>query len=158
MQLKQKNSFFILLAIAFLLIACDELPCDDKDGVQLNAGFYTYDGVNYADTSINSPTIHLINSDSTSYIDSYTSEIHLFSFPLSFIADSSTIVLEFQESVFDTVTIYYNTNIHLENHQCGFAYYFDIREIQSTNNLLDSVWISKKLVEYGDNENIKIYF
>ena len=148
-------SWAALLFILFM--ACDELPCEDTNGVQVNLGFYTLNGTSLSDTTIDTLTLQLYNEIDTPYTESYI-KTHTLSFPLSQLVDTSTIIFMYKDSVFDTIIFHYDRSLILENHQCGFETFFEINNITTTSNRLDSVWVRKNLVEYGDEENVKIYF
>lgn len=145
------------IILMMMLWSCDELPCPDSNGVNLNLGFYTFDGRILADTTIDTINVILLNHPEDPHSEELTRVQH-FSFPLSMIADSSTMILTYKDAVSDTITFYYEKLLTLESHKCGFDNFFDINDIKASNNRLDSVWISKDLVEYGEEENIKIYF
>lgn len=140
-----------------MLWSCDELPCPDSNGVNLNLGFYTFDGRILADTTIDTINVILLNHTEDMFNEKLTRVQH-FSFPLSMIADSSTIILIYKDSMSDTITFYYDKLLTLESHKCGFDNFFDINDIKASNNRLDSVWIRKDLVEYGEEENVKVYY
>ena len=74
------------------------------------------------------------------------------------IADSSIVIFEFNNADFDTLIFHYNQTLHLESHKCGFVEFFEITSIDEQTSQIDSVWVSSNLVEYGDKENIRIYF
>ena len=92
----------------------------------------------------------------------YSSDIqgatNILALPLSMIVDSSTYIFDFGTKSFDTLTLKYSQYIHLESHECGFVNFYNIESYKITNNQIDSIWIRKDLVEYGDEENIKIYY
>lgn len=140
-----------------LFMACEELPCDDTNGVQLNLGFYKINKALLADTTIDTITVQLYNVIDTPYTETFYAKQSL-NLPLSQLADSSTIIFVYKDSIFDTLIFRYNQSLILENHKCGFATFFELNNITCTSNRLDSVWIRKNLVEYGDEENVKIYF
>ena len=150
-----KAIWTILIFVVF--ISCEELPCEDSDGVQVNVGFYKLDGVTLTDSIIDTLTLQLYNEVDTPYTEDYFKK-QAISFPLSQLADTSTIIFMYKDSVYDTLIFRYDKTLILENHKCGFANFFDITSITTSNNRLDSVWIRKNLVEYGDEENVKIYF
>lgn len=157
-----KGSRFIqiicMVLLAHLISACEELPCKYTNGVQLKAGFYVYNGISLKDTSLQNFRLELYNDDDTSYEITYDKLIQSISFPLSMLADSSVIILHFQNMKSDTMTIYYEKSLHLLSHQCGFDEFFEIRNIQTTTHQLDSVWIRNEVVDYAQNEHLKIYF
>ncbi|MGF7140643.1 DUF6452 family protein [Roseimarinus sediminis] len=145
------------IVLMMMLWSCDELPCPDSNGVNLNVGFYTFDGRILADTTIDTINYILLNPAEDHYQQELI-RVQYFSFPLSMIDDSSTMILLYKDGVSDTITFYYERLLTLESHKCGFDNFFDINDIKASNNRLDSVWIRKDLVEYGEEENIKIYF
>jgi hypothetical protein len=146
---------FILL---YTLNACDELPCDYTDGVNVYVGFYQYDGITLADTLIDSLVVYLMNDPESSYTDSMDDDTQSISFPLSMINDTSTVILKIGSFSADTIIFYYNKSLNLLSHTCGFVNFFEITNINTTNNQLDSIWIRDELINYDDDENIKIYF
>lgn len=146
------------MAIFTLFMACDELPCADTDGVQVNLGLYKFDGTTLADTTIDTLTLKLYNNIDSPYTENYTKGVQTLSFPLSQLADSSIVIFMYKDSVYDTLIFRYDKSLILENHQCGFETFFEINNITSTSNRLDSLWVRKNWVEYGDEENVKIYF
>lgn len=158
MFLLKKYGKVLLVACLTAFVACAELPCSETGGVNLNAGFYSYDGVVLTDTLIPNLIMHFGQEEETIYSDTLKGKVQSIQFPLSMITDSSVVIFEFNNSKSDTLIFHYNTTLHLESHECGFVNFFEITSIDATNNQIDSVWISKNMVEYGDVENIKIYF
>jgi hypothetical protein len=155
--LKKQRIIFGVIIFVFLQ-ACDALPCEETNGIQLNAGFYTYDGTAVSDTSLNLFNLHLVTSDTSNYTDSYLTNTQKISFPLNMLADSSMMIIEFSNKKSDTLVIYYTTSVFMESHECGFVNNFEIIEISTTTHQIDSIRITKNLVEYGEKENIKIFF
>jgi len=154
----KKYIFIISIAFGTIFQSCEELPCENKNGVQLNAGFYSYNGVAISDTSFYNLTLILGNDDATYYIDSYQKETQAISFPLSMISDSSRVILVYNTQSADTIIFYYTKSLHLESHACGFDEFFEITEIKTTTHQLDSIWIRNDQVDYGKGEHIKIYY
>jgi hypothetical protein len=166
-----KNTAIITL-LSLFIYACDAPPCDDADGVQVNLGFYYFDGNTLQDTLIDSMNVFLYKEESTT--DTLNSSIEKdflvaysyktqgntqsLSLPLSMIVDSSTFIFEFDSCCFDTLTLWYSQYLHMESHECGFVNFYNIKSYKITTNRIDSIWIRKDLVEYGDEENIKIYY
>lgn len=155
---KQAILYFSIVMFLHCLTACDELPCKYTNGVQLTAGFYSYNGVTLSDTSLQNLTLELRNDDDSSYQIKYNNAIQTISFPLSMLADSSLIVLNYSDLKSDTIIIRYTKSLHLESHQCGFDEFFEINNISSSNQKLDSIWISNEIVDYVQTEHLKIYF
>jgi len=168
---KIRNTAIVAL-LSLFICSCDAPPCDDSDGVQVNFGFYYFNGNSLKDTLIDSLNVFLyeekISADTlngtiekdllAAYLFEEQGDAQKIALPLSMIADSSTFIFQFGKSCFDTLIIRYNQYIHMESHECGFVNFYNIESYEMTNNRVDSIWIRKDLVEYGDEENIKIYY
>lgn len=157
--MSRKNRIFFLTALILLLIySCEAPPCADSYGVRVNVGFYHFDGNALKDTLIDSLKIYLKNDSSTLFFNGMTTRTDSIALPLSMLADSSTFVFQFDSLATDTLTFKYTQYLKLVSHECGFVNFFNITSLETTNHRIDSVWVRKTLVEYGTNENIKIYF
>jgi len=157
--MNRKNKFLFLITLIIIFIySCDAPPCEDSNGVLLNIGFYHFNGTSLKDTLIDSLNITLKNDSATLFLNGTKKKTGNVALPLSMIADSSTFIFQFDSVAYDTLTIRYNQYLKLVSHQCGFVNFFNITSYENTTNRIDSVWIRKDLVEYGTEENIKIYF
>lgn len=58
----------------------------------------------------------------------------------------------------DTVSFIYTRTPRFVSEACGVSYLFDIREIKTTHNLIDSVTCPQGIITNADIENIRIYF
>jgi hypothetical protein len=59
----------------------------------------------------------------------------------------------------DTVTFYYNRQLHFISNACGYTHYFSIYDVKSTNYNIDSVKLMNGSVSNDANiENVKIYY
>ena len=155
---RKNRIFFLLTFIVMVIYSCDAPPCEDSDGVKLNIGFYHFDGKALQDTLIDSLNITLQNDSTTLFWNGIKQKIGSIALPLSMIADSSSFVFQFDSLAYDTITFQYTQYLKLESHECGFVNFFNITGCKTTTNRIDSIWIRKDLVEYGTEENIKIYF
>ena len=150
--------FFRLIIILLAISSCTADPCEYPDGVRTNIGFYTYDGRTLQDTLFDSLKVYLLNDSSALFYDGTSEKINKITLPLSMISDTSSFVMEFESGIRDTLTLVYTQYLKLVSHECGFVNYYNITNYEASNNLIDSLWIRKDLVEYGNEENIKIYF
>lgn len=155
---RKNRIFFLFTFIVMVIYSCDAPPCEDSDGVQVNIGFYHFDGKALQDTLIDSLNITLKNDSLFLYLDGTKQKTGSVSLPLSMISDSSSFILQYDSVAYDTITFRYTQFLKLESHECGFVNFFNITGIETTTNRIDSIWIRKDLVEYGTEENIKIYF
>lgn len=159
--MKLRSIYKLIIFAIFLGVlssSCEELPCEYPDGVQLHAGFYTSTGVAISDTLIGDFNLVLLNNTDNPYSEDYPTAIESISFPFAVTEDTSTVIITFENLEKDTITFRYNRTLALKSHPCGFDTFFEITEIVNTNNQIDSIWIKKDIVEYGSEENIKIYF
>ncbi|HNZ71254.1 MAG TPA: DUF6452 family protein [Prolixibacteraceae bacterium] len=153
------HTFLLILAVVLFVASCDPYsPCEDTDGVQANLGFYSFNGKTLADTSLASLKIYAIDGDSSVFIREYTQKVNKIAVPLSMVADTSVVCITYGKGSPDTLKFYYTQFTRLVSHECGFANFYTLTGIETTTHLIDSVKIRKYLVEYGDEENIKIYF
>lgn len=152
-----RGSFILLIILAF--IACEIVPCSDSDGVQLNAGFYASNGLSVSDTSIKILRPYaLIQSDTVFLEDMLSSDYQMVFLPFSKTSDTSCFVFSFDSLGCDTLMFIYTKTLKLESHECGFDFFYNLTGASTTTHVIDSVWIRKANVEYGEEENLKIFF
>ncbi|MDA3879251.1 MAG: DUF6452 family protein [Prolixibacteraceae bacterium] len=151
-----KILFWTAAALAFL--SCDELPCEDPDGAQANLSFFTIERGGLSDTLIDSLTVILLNDETNPYGIFYKTVTNKISVPLSLNEDTTTMIFLYKDSIADTLIFRYSRFMNLPSHECGFVTFFEINDIATSSNRLDSAWISKSTVENGEFENVKIYF
>jgi hypothetical protein len=152
---------FYLIGVLLLMyfFSCETAPpCDDANGVQANLGFYHYNGTTLNDTLIDSLAVYTQSILQILYYDGTQTATGKLELPLSMISDTSVFIFQFDSGVFDTLEFYYTQETRLISHECGFANFYTLTGATTTHNRIDSVWIRKNLVEYGDDENVKIYF
>lgn len=149
---------FVGIFVLSFFYACEELPCQYGEGVKLNAGFFTLDGTNLNETTIDTLTLVIMNTADNPYEEVFHKGVETLSFPLSIIDDSSTIILKYKDLMADTLIFRHTGTVVLINHECGFETFFNIDTILTTNHKIESVWVSNATVNYDQSENIKIYF
>jgi hypothetical protein len=156
----RKNYFYILIIgfVAYLFSCEAPPPCADANGVQANLGFYHYAETSLNDTLIDSLVVYTIKDKKTPYYDGTKTKVDTIALPLSMLNDTSVYIFHFGTDGTDTLEFYYTQYTRLVTHECGFINFYNLTGIKTTHNLIDSVWIRKELVEYGNEENVKIYF
>jgi len=105
---------------------------------------------NKSDTSI--VTIRGIGIDSILYNDSTLTGLIL---PLS--ANDTTIFLISFDSVSDTITFIHETSMEYVSMESGFYNEYKLKNIDFTQNRIDSILITDSLVTKTWHENIKLY-
>lgn len=159
--MKGSKVFFAVLLFALSIqffSQCDQPYCEEKGEVALNVGFYKYTNNIIADTLIDSVSIYIGPNLDTLFYNELEAKTNKVAFPLSPLVDTVKVVFQFNKAINDTLAIYYNRELRMVSHECGFVHFFKIDTITTTNNKIKSIWISKDFVEYGSKENIKIYF
>ncbi len=156
--------------IVIVFFSCaKEQYCIGDVVAYLNAGFYTWDGGELVEKTIDTITVSGISFDSLIY----DSEIDIESveLPLSNIYDTSIFMLKFQIDMpsidryrqfkfTDTLTIIYSRQMSLISPVCGFGYNYEILNATSTHNYIDSIHIVNRFVNVDEpeEENIEILF
>jgi len=156
---RKTTVIFLFITCFALLESCDQPPCADSDGVQLNAGFYQANGISVKDTAIKNLTTWILGQDETASLSKIMSDNYKIMYlPLSKTSDTSVFVLNFDTLGTDTLTLHYTRELKLISHECGFDFFFELSRAKTTTHVIDSVWIRKAYVEYGEQENVKIFF
>ena len=93
----------------------------------------------------------------------YPSNTSSFSLLLSPLTDSCSYALMPDSSAvnsIDTLTFYYNRNLHFLSNACGFTYFFSLQRISTTTNNIDSVRIINSDVNLNASapEHVQIFF
>ncbi len=158
-MLRKTTVIIFLMACFALLVSCEQPPCSDSDGVQLNAGFYKSNGISVKDTAIKKLTTMILNQDETAQLSKILSDNYkMIYLPLSKTSDTSVFILKFDTIGIDTLTFHYTRELKLISHECGFDFFFELSGAETTTHVIDSLWIRKAYVEYGEQENVKIFF
>ncbi|MCF8363354.1 MAG: hypothetical protein K9G70_12110 [Prolixibacteraceae bacterium] len=158
MIVKKIFSILIWPALLVAFFSCDELPCEDEGGVQANLTFHVIERGSLSDTIIDSLTVIMLTDTLPALEFFYQSKTNNVRFPLSIHSDTTSVVFLYKDSIADTLNFYYDRVMNLPSHACGFTTFFDISEVSTSSNRIDSAWVSKNIVEYGELENVKIYF
>ncbi len=83
-----------------------------------------------------------------------------FSWPLSQVADSCRWSLQPDSTgLLDTLTFYYDRQLRFLSNACGYATFYDIRRVTTTNNAIDSVILMERSVTNDVSPvNLRIYY
>jgi hypothetical protein len=57
---------------------------------------------------------------------------------------------------FDTVSITYSPVLFFISQSCGFTYHYQVEDVHSTRNVIDTIIINSDLITTEDNENFKV--
>ena len=142
-----------LLAVSCLAVACSSINC------QLNNTVYTTYGFYYRNSPItvtDTLTVTTLGSDSV-LLNKQTgmSSIEL---PMSYTGETDVFVLSFMNLSNDTIWVSHTNYPYYETPECGTAIFHEITRIDHTRNLIDSIEVVKRTVNYDGKENVRIHF
>jgi hypothetical protein len=60
--------------------------------------------------------------------------------------------------LYDTVSISYQRKLTLVSEECGFTYYFNIRDISATSNVIKANSVTNSAITLSEDENVKLRF
>ena len=61
-------------------------------------------------------------------------------------------------AVYDTITIHYSSTLHFISNNCGYNYYFGIKNVTHTTHMLDSAAVINNEVTEASTRNVVFYF
>ncbi len=146
------------LVTAFLIFgfhACNlKKGCDKPTKFPVETGFYNSFSLSLRDTILEDITLYGIGrEDSLLYNDIDTNRLK---YRLSPFSDTTKIILHAFSKV-DTLTFYYTRHLELVSQSCGFAMFFDIKEINFTKNFIDSLFIIDHLLDASKTEHLRVF-
>lgn len=150
-------SFLFAFVLITSLASCDDDDtCSSSTDSVVYSEFYTIINGNEQDTMLDNVSIYGIGNEGYFiYYERYG--LGNMFLPLSAHTDSCSFVIDVNFAP-DTLTMYYSSELNFLSQECGFVNIYDISNIKTTHNNIDSISITNKKVttEYG--QNIKIYF
>ena len=140
---------------AAALTACDSIDCTLYNTVSLACSFYSEgQAVKLTDTL----TVSALGTDSilvNSLIGASKLEL-----PLSYSQDADTLVLRIygeEYDLSDTLWVEKTNTPHFESPDCPTTMFYQIKSVRHTSTFIDSVTITRNLVDYDQTENIRIH-
>lgn len=156
----------LVLTIVAFIAGCETErdPCLTPRSTLVRAGAYrrvSDTGTAVVDTSLPSPVFTALTTftDTNTFIQ--LSGRNKFTFQLSDLSDTCRWVLrpDSAAAVRDTITFYYQRQLHFISNACGYNYYFYLQRVSSTRNAIDSIIINNTdITSNASAEHIKIYF
>lgn len=153
----------LLLASCFILtVACTSIDCPLNNVVLAKYTFYDSNGdsVKLADT-LSVITTHIDGPQQDSVLFNRLTQRAKFTLPVSYNGREDEFIFHFWNSyddVTDTVRIQKTSKPHFESVDCAPVYFHTVNEVWSTHNIIDSVVINHKTIDYDSSkENFKIY-
>jgi hypothetical protein len=153
--------FVILSAAAF--VACTTSECyENKSSLPL-AGFYSSAASPKA-ISVDSITIFGIGAPGDSILLDSGRNVSSVYLPFRMNADKSEYVIKYlqkginNDRLNDTITFEYDVVPWFVSDACGAIYRFEMKTINTTHHLIDSVTCPTMLIDNTNAENLRIYF
>lgn len=148
------------MALPMILGACSGNECYENHSALPLAGFFSYpDG---RALSLNRLTIYGVGApgDSMLYYQQTLREAYL---PFRLDSDTTTYVFEYmtaeeeEPALTDTITFIYERKEWFVSPACGGMYFYDIKKVEHTENLVDSIYAESRITNINA-QNIKIFF
>lgn len=160
--------FFAIICIT-MLAACTQqrTPCYEPKIVPVNIGIYRISDTVAVDTSLSDPAFYCLDTS----VGQARGAANKFAALLSPFVDSTRWVLApdykyndedtvfFGPESYDTVTFYHNRRMEFISNACGYVFYYDLTNVRTTKNSIDSVILLNNSVDNNaDVEHIKIFY
>lgn len=157
-KMKEFFKYFICIALTLAMLSgCGDGSCYDNGSAVPMARFYASGTT--TQLSVRQLTVTAIGAPGDSLLvnNETVSELHLplrasttsTQWRLTFTADDLTLT--------DTVTIDYQPVEYFASVECGAMYYFDITDVTTTHNVIDSITVPLPHVTHVDQLNLRIY-
>lgn len=156
---------FAACAGEFLLSGCSSDECVENKSALPYAGFYESSSTTKpVSLSLGSLTVYGIEAPGDSLLADGKSSISSIYLPFRIDADTTRFVFRYGELEeenhvqADTVTFVYGREPRFVSAACGVSYIYNIKEIEHTGLLIDSVKCVGMQITNANRENIQIYF
>lgn len=148
-----------------VVVSCSTDECEENTSALPLAGFYSSGKVPQA-ISLDTISVYGIGAPGDSAIISKKagrSETYL---PFDPESDESKFVIRYDalagtsggNAPSDTITFVYSKTPWFYSVACGVSYVYDIKDIQYSTNIIDSVACPRGVIDNSQGENIRIYF
>lgn len=152
-----RNVVFVVLAV-LMMSACDTADCTLYNKVTMGMTFWDGTGEKMMIKSFYSITTAGIDSVLVNK-DRNRQGVDL---PLSYWAELDSFFLhvwmEDDVATVDTIVVEKSNRPHFESPDCPTRMFHDILGIRHSKQMLDSVRVVKSAVEFGQLENVRLYF
>lgn len=153
--IKTQGKIFIFLLLVSICLSCNiNRPCDEQVRFPVNTGFYYFFDEVLKDTILEDITVYGIGREDSLLYDQDTTKA--ISFRPSPFVDTTEIVIVYG-TLYDTLTFYYSRELRMISTECGFAFLFDIKELNNTSNFIDSVSLIDPKLEGIETEHLQIF-
>ena len=152
---KIPGKIFVFLVLVSVCLSCNiNRPCDEQVRFPVNTGFYYIIDEEAIDTILEDITVFGIGREDSLLYDQDTT--NFISFRPSPYVDITEIVIVYGP-LYDTLTFNYSRELRMISPECGFAFLFDIKELNNTSNFIDSVSLIDPKLEGIETEHLQIF-
>ena len=156
-----KGKILTFLAIAVMtLTACDNgYDCHLENTAYNRIGFYSSaDSVTGKYALPETLTVSIMINGTDSILVNHITDADGLQLPMSYTNSCDTVIFSYNDAITDTLYVAHENILYYQSMECGTVMYHNINGIEYTRNLIDSVAVVNKFVNFDDNENIKVYF
>lgn len=149
-----KIRYLCIALLSILFIQCSSQNCGSELNPTTEIGFFTLaskDTEEEIAVSIDQFSISSLNrneGDSTLIIEN--EKIFSLNIPLNTHLDSSKYLIKI-DTIFDTLTIFYDREIYSRSTDCEFTMNFELKDIEYSKNKLKDVRIDNAIIEELEN-------
>ncbi len=159
------KKLFSILLLSLSLTSCTNIDCPLENVVMMHCGLYDSEKEETL-TLTDTLTITAVGADAVLWNKGY--DISELSLPLRINGNVDTLLLRFsnanEQTAIDTLFIHHTSNIHFESIDCPASVFHTITAVRHTSHdlnlmplTLDSVAVLRRNVDYGTNQNLKLY-
>lgn len=156
-------------AVAAVVAAgCGVYSCSDVDDcsidgrAMINCTVYTINPDTETSENDTLPTLTVTALGTDSIIVNRMSNVTTFSVPLSYVSDSTVLVLHYDyannPALSDTICIRQTNTPYFESLDCGYTVSQTVDGVDYTKVQLDSIYIKNENANTNGTENLKLYY
>ena len=154
----KKYGFVLFITVIIIVVyfpSCNfERACDKPTKFPVQTKFYNSNSSTLRDTVLKDVSLYGVGrEDSLIYNDIDTNRLN---YRLSPFSETTKIILN-AFSKTDTLIFSYTRHLELVSQTCGFAMFFDIKEITFSGSLIDSVHLIEPTLDASKEEHLQVF-
>lgn len=156
--------YTLIILVAGIIVACSSDECYDNKNALPYAGCYGISDGKETQVQLQSVEVYGVDAPGDSILHDGNSSLSQFYLPFRIDHDTTQYVFRYlmdssgRLDLRDTVTFVYTREPRFVSAACGVSYVFDIKEINNTGILIDSVVCPGMRITNAEGENIRIYY
>lgn len=161
MKRYKKHIACLATAMAMTFASCDSgYDCSLENIAYNHIGFYITNeyGGDVSYTHPDAITVSLMVNGRDSIVVNHIQGTKQLTLPMSYTQECDTVILSYSNDVTDTLYVRHSNIPFYQSMECGVIMHHKLLGTSHTDNFIDSVAITNADINFGNNENIKIYF